>query len=375
MLLTIDYLILNFKGSLRENKSSLYKEDVPTPFSTVKHQYGNKTFADVYDLFFHDEKIAVINSVPRSSIIDSTLVQIQFENHLFYTYSLRELGDLVITICDYFDIRFEGINRLDIAHDRNDLQNTYIQTYLDLIDSKKKLKGREKDVNAYMITNNGRTVFNGFTVGKRSSSRMLRIYNKTKQLQLPKYPKPYINDYFTKNSLVNTDNCPVWRYEYQLNSTFFTYLRERDQHVTYQIFDLDFLLQLIQMAEKNHFEIVQNTGKTETNKEKQSVLNDWDALAKHLKSKSRFTAKKITKAFEPSITIQKRLIKGLFRQYYINGQFTFIDALTTVVIQYSLQDWFYDKYQFYVMEFQSKEKLKGRFKEDEFRLRYYALLQ
>lgn len=373
MILTIDYLILNFKGYLTENKRGLYKEDVPNPFSTVLHQYGNKTFKDVYDLFFYDERIGLINSNPRSNIIDERLLQIQFENHLFYTYDLRELGELVFAITDYFDLTFDAINRLDIAHDKNDYNDNYVKLYLDLINGEKKIKGREKAVQAFMLTKNGSTEFNGFTIGKRTSSRLLRIYNKTKALLDPKTSKSYIYEYFQKNGLTDSTTNPVWRFEYQLNAKFFTDLRERNQNITHQIFDLDFLLNLIQMAERNHFEIVYNTGKTETNKEQPYILNDWQQLAIKLKTVSRYVIEKIKKVFEPSITVQKRLIKSLFRQYYIEQNLAFLFPMTKIINEYNLKDWFYEKYQFYMMEFINREKIKNWFNEPYFLERYYSL--
>ena len=87
-LLTIDYLIINFKGTLDEQTFGLktYSEDYTNPLTLVKHEYGNKTFSEVYDLIHENEKIGTIQANPRSNIIATDLIQFQFENHLFYTY-------------------------------------------------------------------------------------------------------------------------------------------------------------------------------------------------------------------------------------------------------------------------------------------------
>lgn len=358
-LLTLDYLILNFKGSLTEQKHGLkiYSDDYVNPFELIKHEYGNKTFSEVYDLIHENEKIGQIQAVPRSNIIANDLIQIQFENHLFYTYSLNDLGQIIHAFQDYFSISFDGVNRVDIALDECKPTNYYLNIFNQINSGQIKIKGREKNVNSYFQTKNGITEFNGFTIGKRNSSRFLRIYNKTKALQDPKNPKSYINEYFKKNGL----NGQVWRFEYQLNASFFTYLRKHNNNITFQLFEIDTLLQLIELAEKNHFELVYNTGKSETNKEKPFILNKWNEIRELFNSIKDFAITKIKKAFEITINIQKRLCKSLLRQYYIYQETIYLYTLSKVINEYNLKDWFNSKLDFYFHEFKNKEKIKNHF--------------
>lgn len=375
MLLTIDYLILNFKGSLAAQKHGLkiYSEDYSNPFTLLKHERGNKTFSEMYDLFYYDDKIGILNAVPHSSIIAADLVQLQFENHLFYTNELKDLSQLVLELVDYFALTLEGINRLDIALDKKENSIKYNDLYVDLVTGKKLIKGREKNISAHNITRKGRAQFNGFTIGKRSSSRFLRVYNKTEALKQPTQAKPYIDDYHKNNGLVASAGLDIWRFEYQLNNSFFTYLQKLGKNITYQIFEPDTLIQLIQMAEKNHFEIVYNTGKTETNKEKPFILHDWQVLYDRLKSKVEYCVTRIKKVFEPSIVVQKRLIKSLFRQYYICPTWAYLYPLTNLIKEYNLKDWFCGKYDFYIHEFKTKEKIKDTFNEYFF-TKHFSLL-
>src|SRR5690606_9132211 len=150
--------------------------------------------------------------------------------------------------------------------------------YTDLITGEKLVKGREKNISAHHITKKGRGQFNGFTVGKRTASRFLRVYNKTVALQQPTQPKPYIVEWHKNNGLEALEGSDIWRFEYQLNSTFFTYLRKYGKNITFTAFEPQSLIELIELAEKNHFEIVENTGKSETNKEKTIVLHNWSDL-------------------------------------------------------------------------------------------------
>jgi hypothetical protein len=187
-------------------------------------------------------------------------------------------------------VQFEGINRVDIAKDECKPTLFFNDLFTSITNGTLKIKGREKNVQAYYVTHNGVTDFNGFSIGKRNSSRFLRVYNKTKALEQPTNPKPYINEYFAKNGLIQ-DN-PVWRFEYQLNASFFTYLRKLGQNITFQLFEYDTLIQLIEMAEKNHFELVYNTGKKETNKEQSFQLNNWKLLRKSLKAVKEYASYK-----------------------------------------------------------------------------------
>lgn len=236
------------------------------------------------------------------------------------------------------------------------------------------MKGREKNISAHSVTKKGRGQFNGFTVGKRGSARFLRIYNKSEALRDTTTPKPYITDWHNNNNMAATPGLDIWRFEYQLNARFFTDLRKYGKNITYQIFELETLINLIEFAQKNHFEVVYNTGKSETNKEKRAYdLFDWQMLYDTLKDKTRTVISKIKRVFEPSINIQKRLIKSLFRQYYIEPNLAFLYPLIKIVNEYNLRDWFREKYTFYLHEFLNKEKIKDTFNESFFVERFNLL--
>lgn len=358
--ISIDYLIINLKGTLTEQKHGLniYKGTILNPFTLVANEYGNKTFKNVYELYHNDLKIGVLQSDPRSNIIPSDLIQLQFENHLFYTQSLNDLQQLIVKFSDFFSCQFESINRIDIAKDtvRND--SFYKNIYNDLVTGVLKVKGREKNIQGYHVTKQGLTTFTGFSIGKRASSRFLRVYNKSLALSDPKNPKTYINDFFQKN-LKTVEN--VWRFEYQLNSSFFTYLRKINMPITFELFHYDTLIQLIELAEKNHFELVENTGKKEANKEKPFVLNNWTVLRQSVNAVKSYAVSRIKKAFEVTINMQKRVVKGLLRQYYISQETIFLYTLSKVVNEYNLKTWFSSKLDFYFNEFKNKEKYKNHF--------------
>jgi hypothetical protein len=350
---------MNFKGALDLNKSPFNLPDDCKPFSLELHQYGNKTFTNVYDVFYCSERVGTINANPRSNIIAADLIQFQLENHLFYTNTLSDLQRMVTDFVNYYAVTFEGINRLDIAIDTKENRLKYKDLYFDLLSGKKLLKGREKSISAHSVTKKGYGDFNGFSVGKRSSSRFLRIYNKSVSLRDDKTDKGYITEWHNKNGLTASGGLDIWRFEYQLNSRFFTDLRQDKYNITWQVFDYTKLVELFNMARKNHFEVVYNTGKSEVNKEREFVFIDFSRLV----TTPHTFITKLKRIFTPSITIQKRLCKALFRQYYIEQGLHYLYPLIKVLREYNLKDWFIGKYEFYMREFKDKEKIKNTFNE------------
>lgn len=358
-LINIDYLIINLVGTpfLDFPQSS--------NFSTIHYDYGTKIFKERFDLYYKNEKIGTYSHSPRSTIIDSDLCQLQFENHLFYTKSLHELQSILSEFCDETLYEFKSINRLDIAIDRNDSNNFYRNLHSDILNGNKLISGRTKALQSFHETFKGSSVLNGYTIGKRSSAKMLRIYNKTLSLQLNE--KPFINEFYKNNNLQNQN---VWRFEFQLNSKFFQDLKEHSkfnfeisQRVTWGIFDKITLIELFKMAQDGFFEIHQNTGKSQINKEVKEPIFDFNQL-QNCPINHKPVISKLKKIFVSSLTIKKRLAKSLFREYYSNSQdLSYIVALNlllenvNVATDKKLFYWFQSKMTFYLNEFRNKEKI------------------
>ena len=272
-LITIDYLIINLKGDLSPIKETNSFEFIPSP-------YGTKTFANKFDVFYQKEKIGTLVNSARSVIIADDLNQMQFENHIFYSRTLQELKNIILELTDSYNLVFTAINRLDVAFDINDDKNYYRSLNSALNDGSVRLSGRKKTFNQYNELVKGVCINNGFTLGQRSSSKMLRVYNKSLSLQVNE--KPHILQWYQQNGFKNSN---VWRFEYQLNSTFFSNLKafghDKDfydvnkeklslpfEDLTFAIFDYGALINLVIMAQTNFFELRENTGKKQINAEK-----------------------------------------------------------------------------------------------------------
>ncbi|WP_140509960.1 hypothetical protein [Flavobacterium pectinovorum] len=333
------------------------------------YEYGTKIFEIRADLYFENLKIGIYTAKPRSAIMSEDFAQLQFENNLFYTLSNDALRGIINAFCDETNYFFKSINRLDICLDKSDVNNSYRNLYGNVVSGNYLISGRPKNLQSYFETYKGKSILNGFQIGKRTSDKIIRCYNKTLSLQLTE--KPYINEYYQNNGLKN-DN--VWRFEYQLNSAFFRGLNEHSkadinisQAMTWGVFDKANLYELLKIANKGFFELRENTGKSQVNKEKLITLFDFDYLQSQI-SKFNPIIKRLKKVVLSSTTIKKRLAKSLFREYYSNNQdISYIVALNLLLedldmtTENQLLVWFQNKLHFYLHEFRTKEKIVNDF--------------
>ncbi|MFV5699010.1 hypothetical protein ACM55H_11640 [Flavobacterium sp. ZT3R17] len=362
-LINIDYLILNLDGlpfgEFPENSK----------FRLKPYDYGTKIFEIRADLYYEDLKIGIYTAKPRSAIISERLAQLQIENNLFYTLSNDALKHVINAFCDETTYLFKSVNRLDICLDKSDVNHSYRNLYSNIVSGNFLISGRPKNLQSYFETYKGKSILNGFQLGKRTSDKIIRCYNKTLSLQLTE--KPYINEYYANNGLKNEN---VWRFEYQLNSAFFRGLNEHskaDENIsetmTWGIFDKANLYELLKIANKGFFELRENTGKSQVNKENLIVLFDFDYLQSQI-SKFIPIIKRLKNVVLSSTTIKKRLAKSLFREYYANNQdISYIVALNLLledmdmINEKPLLQWFKNKLHFYLHEFRTKEKIVNDF--------------
>lgn len=334
--INIDYLIINLVGTLA-NVESNYIEHL----EIIPNDYGTKVFSASHKVLYHGITMGNILSVPRSEILDKQLCQFQFENHLFYINDLSELKRFVYEFTEITGLRFSGVNRLDIAVDCSDTHGFFSSVITGILNRSFKIAGRTKNFSLHYETHEGESVLNGYSVGKRTSSRYLRVYNKS--LEMRSKPKGYIRENWVANGIEPWD---VWRFEYQLNNTFFRGLKEiqnhddlpgfyAEQEFTWSIFDRANLVKLLALAQKNHFDIRFNTGKAETNKEKEFRLFDWHAIEQKIDQHKRTCLKRLERKLDVSDVAVKRAVKGMLREYYNSGQdLTFMLPVNRILLTY-----------------------------------------
>jgi hypothetical protein len=374
-LITIDYLIINLMGDLTQ-----YTETNSEKFSLISEPYGTKTFANKFKVHYNGEVIGSLVSAPRSNIIPEQLSQMQFENHVFYSKTLEEMKQIIDEFTDLYRLEFRGVNRLDVAFDIQDKDHYYRKLQNDMSNGVTRLAGRKKSFTTYNELVKGVCINNGFALGQRSSSKLLRVYNKSLSLEINE--KQHILDHYKNNNFENSD---VWRFEYQLNATFFTNLRDfghdKDfydatkekltlpfQDLTYSLFDYGALIQLVIMAQNNFFVLKENTGKKQINAEQtKPFILDFDYLLNEYAT-YKPTILRLKSTHIPALTKKKRLAKALFREYCANFQnVSYVVALNRLLLDNNpfdnspLIDWFDQKMKFYLAEFKEVEKMNIKF--------------
>ena len=124
---------------------------------------------------------------------------------------------------------------------------------------------------------------------------------------------------------------------------------------------------MLKIAKAGFFDIHENTGKSQINKEKQINFLDVELIQKQYTS-AVSVLQKTKNIVISSTTIKKRLAKSLFREYYANHQdISFVIALNMILedidsyTQKPLLSWFASKVNFYLFEFENKDKIKRPF--------------
>ena len=339
--LFLDYLIINCKGTPRFDSNILgfdHLENGGRNFSKrVKISYGAIDFCNmVYE--------------PYSNVIDSELCQLQLSNQLFYMFPLDKLYAILDKVIINLGLEFDKFNRVDVALDfEGDKFN--IEPTLAFVDmGVLRVAGREKAMNFYNSTKNGLISREGVQVGKRDSSRFLRLYNKTVEMQ-SNY-KRYIKTQWDNIGFEGN----VWRYEYQLNSKFLRTVEGLDLE---QVFTKQGLFELFELANKNFFELRYNTGQKETNKERPYHIFDWEVIKEKCEVVTK-VLKRIKRVVKETLIGQQRMIKGLLRSYVSTRQrIEYILPLKIMLNDYDLWEWWGKKLPYYLDEFDREGFIKS----------------
>ncbi|OUS02887.1 hypothetical protein A9Q86_02230 [Flavobacteriales bacterium 33_180_T64] len=343
--LFMDYINVNFTGSPVFNF-----EGVKATFE----DYGTKVFDKRVTIDYKGQEFGTLVFSPRSAIIDEHLCQFKLSNHLFYTNSLSTIKNQLIELTELMGLTYKNINRLDIALDFNESNHNVTALLRNICNNDVLISGREKDVNIFSQTKKGKMTFQGVRIGARTSSRFLRIYNKT--LESKKNLKTYILDAWSNMGITNDETNPVWRYEYQLSNKF---LSELEGITLDSIFSNEGLFNLLKTANSNHFELKHNTEKAQVNQEQNFAFICWDSVANTLELVSK-TITKIKRVIKETLIGQQRMVKSLLRSYVSTGQrLEYILPMKIMLSDFGLWDWFSKKLPFYLNEFEKKQFIKS----------------
>ncbi|MCQ0113030.1 phage/plasmid replication domain-containing protein [Zhouia amylolytica] len=339
-----DYMVINCQGvpNLTSTADNLVVE---------KADYGTSIFKDLATITIDGVKFCSMVWNPRNPKLGKNLVQVKLENHVLYLLPLPEIKKVLDAFFDHIDLQVKNISRLDVCADFENSNQVFENVVRAIATEQIRVSGRPKEakqfgeVGFYGQTSKGNLSYQGISIGKKSSTRYLRIYNKSVEMEKVKY-KEHIVKYWADHGIRNNN---VWRFEYALNNAFL-----KQYKATYdEIFDPEYIVLLLEKAMDGHFDLKYNTGKKEVNKEKSVPLFSFDKLMK-VKKKLFKCVKYIDETIQRSITSVKRQIKGLYRSYYSSGSDSFWHALNVHLDNYELWGWFDQKQDEYLKEFRKQ---------------------
>ena len=160
---------------------------------------------------------ADILAVPRSSMLNSSIVLVKIHNRFLYSQNYIKL---LYSICATFKLSIKGLTRLDLCYDCNNFHNglkphKFIKEFVTAeFDSPGYIyKVGAKQFRVYggkSVSSN--TKFTGIEFGSGKSSKRCYIYDKTRELEEVK-DKPWIRQYWQENGLISDEKTHVYRAE------------------------------------------------------------------------------------------------------------------------------------------------------------------
>lgn len=184
----IDWLEINFLFPIQ--RESLTHCALSTRVTLEELPRVTRVFSKVYNVLLDGVLIGQLSSEPFSTVIkDRNSCTFKLENHLCYTDSWV---DIIKELADELGLQFQSLKKVDVA-----LDGTGVVEPIRLAFEKKVRKVGRSSVQPIM--NNGRKI-DAFHIGKRTSDKFLRGYEKSREIEKSK--KYYIRDFWERNGFM-----------------------------------------------------------------------------------------------------------------------------------------------------------------------------
>jgi len=352
-----DWLEFSAKGNLHIDYEQEQQELEDAPqIALLRLEGGTRHYKYRHQLYYDGILIAQINSKPHeNSLLDKTLCNIKIHNEALYNYGSDLLHDMFASL-EALRIKVNNFTRVDLFIDSPENQVFKIppSELSQSLGKTIKFFGRGLPVSEYR--NNDSQVM-GWQAGKRTGSRMYRSYNKT--LEIETSGKQYISK--IHDQLFQDQQ--VWRFEVQLNSTFFI---DRPNIEFLDLFNSN-CIDIIRSACSRHFEFVTNTGKIRTDRECFVQFIDFDFIKPVWGKVAEYVKRKLKPLV---LRVRTNLItaRNLFRYYIFSSQKDYkalFDCLR-VLDASNLRFQFEKRLERYVKEFIRESPTLVKFEPDKF---------
>jgi hypothetical protein len=303
-----------------------------TPLNEYKYDLGNivlkqtetqtKLFKYNYDIFLRGKLFGSVNVTPRNTaVIKAKTIQFKAENNVLYEKDF-------INECRYLFAklgwRVLNISRLDIA-----LDGTGFVDFIEQWQSGKYEKlGKATD----NILRQHRK-FKGLYVGTRSSSKMVRCYIKSKELE--RSNKYYIGDFWKRTNLQTGENGEVERLEITLKNEALKKIKFFDWR---ELQNFEYLASVMKSSFENFFEFVEASQDKNVSRKKRVDFIDWQNIgAQHLE---RLSTKQTTEIYRMKMSC--KTLYGLYVATKMKGccNTLYADMAQEIAININCLNWY-----------------------------------
>lgn len=231
-------------------------------------EYGTRQYKQLWFVYVNKEKVAEVQCIPHSGILESNSVIVKFDNRLLYH---AQFWGTVHNFLRQHELNVQRITRLDIAADFNKFYCYQCVPFIrDFLSTKLRHVGRGHGQSNFAhgaktdeVTKHSIAWLNYDTLsfGSRSSDVRVYLYNKTRELA-EVHDKPYIRDTWKTAGLVSDSQNNVWRLEVSIKGKGIRYKNkdtDQEEEITLaRIQDDGELLMLYNTFVEAYFSFVHN---------------------------------------------------------------------------------------------------------------------
>lgn len=313
---------------------------------------GTKHYKYAYRMILNGEEIGTILTHPRAKILDRNLSQMRIDNHVLYQ---KGAIDQMLYVADTIAVTMNNLTRLDIAIDGVN----FISDYSNVIQGKYKKIGRAKMATEHQPNGD----VEGFYIGRRSSEKFLRGYNKTKELVQASNSKDYIKQFWERNNLDMTRG-DIERLEIVMKAKAIKRIKDFDLN---QLDKPSYLAGIMRTEFAGWYQFIDAKDKTKNVSRKEKIeAIDWDYFKPTDLEKERKTNKpNVIWAVQRAVTFEMQeffagkevMSDDLFGQVYAK--------CFTRCERYGILDWFQRKMPYWSKDREYHAEIRAKLEEVE----------
>jgi len=319
-----------------------------------EHKTGPWNFR--HRVYYEHRYIGDLFASSKHPKVSGEIVHFKVDNEALYNRMVN-LKQIIEQFIEVFSLEFTHVVRADTYIDFYKFnQRSSFKSWINNVISGKIMHigregkaGKTKHFLPLVIHSNqraGRSEFNGVQFGARNSSRYIRVYNKTFEMEA-KQEKPYIRRHWELNGISDVKR-DVFRFELEMKTDWFKQIKGFQWH---HLFDRDAQFELLELGCKGFFEFVYNDFQVRNDRKQQYIMFEWDKLRELPKFIYDYCREKVRNlAYTARQKVQA--VRSVVREYVLNRQsYRDIEYALIFADKHRISKKFYDKVESWIDEF------------------------